>query len=231
MAQNLTNAPKLLRMSDFRTVSDMYGSVAKSCRFIVHIKPTGYMANYFALATQLIYLCEAAEMPGRGFVNVDTHYYGPNQKLPILSQYEDINMTFLCRNSSLERKFFDDWQLMINPINTYDFNYRDSYACEIDIYQYSDVGKRVNPNPRATDNGIPVPTYCFTLVDAFPMLVNPQPGTWQDDMIQRVIVNFTFTKWIRKGIDPVSGTTNPFSGSTPPLGTFLEPLLNTFKNY
>jgi hypothetical protein len=76
---------------------------------------------------ELPYLCEVAEIPRRGFMNMDVRYYGPNEKLPFLTQYEDMNLTFLCRNKSYERQFFDDWMSIINPTNTFDFNYRESY--------------------------------------------------------------------------------------------------------
>ena len=198
------NAPTSFRMPDFMSVAQDYDGYAKSARFGVHIKPRGVMLNYSNFAQDLLYLCEASELPGRSFLNVDVRYYGPNQKLPIQSQYEDINMTFICRNKSFERQFFDDWMMWINPPNTFDFFYRDEYSCEIDIYQYSDIG---------TDNGSffgpayeHTPEYCITLFDAYPILVNPQPMTWSDDMFQRLVVNFTYTKWIRKGLDPRSGT-------------------------
>lgn len=186
------NAPTNFSMLDFRGLSNMYGNYAKSARFAVHIKPSGYMTRYYDFTRQLVYLCEAADMPGRSFVNVDVRYYGPSQKLPIQSQYDDINLTFLCRNKSYEREFFDNWQLIINPINTFDFNYRDDYACEIDIYQYSDVGFDDQHTPE----------YCITLMDAYPVQVNGQPMSWQDDMFQRLVVNFTFTRWKRRGLDP-----------------------------
>lgn len=191
-----TDAPVKLSMLDFWQYTDTDGGLAKSCRFAVVIRPRGdYIINNGAFAQELLYMCEVAEMPGRGFMNVDLRYYGPNFKLPFQTQYEDINFTFLCRNGSFERQFFDDWQLVINPVNTYDFNYRDQYCADIDIYQFSEV---------AEDSfGTPEAQYMITLHDAYPLLVNPQPMTWQDDQFQRLVVSFTYTKWSRKGLDPV----------------------------
>lgn len=216
---NIPSAPRNLTMQDFRSHSDMFGSLQKSARFAIRMLPQGaqnYLMPYANFMRDFTYLCEVAEFPGRGLTNIDVRYYGPNQKLPFQTQYEDINMTFLCRNKSFERQFFDDWMTIINPVNTYDFNYRDNYSAEIDIYQFSDFGRPsyfygplMAPPPDGFFPGLPprinpIAEYRMTLHDAYPVLVNPQPVTWQDDQFQRVIVNFTYTKWSRKGLDPVA---------------------------
>lgn len=184
-----------LSMSRVSAVINQYGGLAKSCRFVVRINPPRAFApaatgrnNMF---TDLIYLCEAAEMPGRGFVSADVRYYGPNQKLPVLTQYEDTTMTFLCRSESYERQFFDDWMQIINPINSFDFNYREDYESKIEIMQFAEY--TVLPFAKA-----PTETYRITLFNAYPMLVNPQQMTWADDQFLRLSVTFTFHKWKRE---------------------------------
>jgi hypothetical protein len=197
---NIRNAPANLDMESFKVVSDGFGALAKSARYVVRILPTGLnspLVNYYGngFLKELIYLCEVAEFPGRGFINIDNvRYYGPSFKMPVQSSYEDITLTFLCRQQSLERQFFDDWMDMINPINTYDFNYRDDYGCQIDIFQYSEY---------ASINGVDSdPIYMFSLKQAWPVLVNPQPITWADDQFLRLGVTFTYYKWERPGLDP-----------------------------
>lgn len=202
---NIPNPPQTLSLNNFKAVADKYDSLAKAHRFAVAIRPVGQLLTpYIPFTQELIYLTEIAEIPGRGFVNLDVRYYGPNHKLPFQTQYEDMNMTFLCRNRSLERQFFDDWMLIINPINSFDFNYRDDYRAEIDVYQISSVGEDV-PNAE----------YWITIHNAYPLLVNPQPVTWADDQFQRLVVSFTYTHWSRYGLDPVprSGEPGGFSFS------------------
>lgn len=187
----INNAPQSISMVDFKALSDQYGGLAKSCRFAVRINPQGNLLQQAAggFQNQLVYLCEAAEYPGRGFLNVDLRYYGPNFKLPYQSSYEDITLTFLCRNGSLERLFFDNWQSIINPPNTFNFNYRDDYRSQIEIFHIDEAGQ---------------PQYYFTLLDAYPVLVNPQALTWADDQFLRLGVTFTYSWWTRPGIDPKS---------------------------
>ena len=191
------NAPRALDLETFKSVSDDFGSLAKSCRYVVRMLPTGInnpLKSYYGLFQDLIYLCEVAEFPGRGFESIDLRYYGPNFKMPFKTTYEDITLTFLCRSASLERQLFDDWMDVINPVNNFDFNYRDDYACDIDIFQYSEYD--------SFGYGSSDPVYAFTLKDAWPILVNPQPVTWADDQFLRLGVTFTYTKWLRPGLDP-----------------------------
>jgi hypothetical protein len=198
---NLDSAPALLNMNDFMSVMNDHAGLAKSCRFATVIRPRGkWIQPFFTFTRDLIYLTETSEMPGRGFMNIDVRYYGPNHKLPFQTSYEDINLTFLCRTESEERAFFDDWMTIINPINTFDFNYRDDYVADIDIYQFSEIGD---------ENNMPEATYGITLVNAYPILVNPQPFVWSDDQFQRLVVSFTYTHWKRYGIDPEPRTSGP----------------------
>lgn len=187
----ISNAPKAFNMNDFKAITEKYGSLAKAHRFAVRLKPAGsWLANYSGFMPDLSYLCEIAEIPGRGFMNMDVRYYGPSNKLPFQSSYEDISMSFLCRNAALERQFFDDWMTIINPVNTFDFNYRDDYVSEIDIFQYSNVGDEHEAQ------------YWITLHDAYPINLNPQPVQWADDQVQKLVMTFTYSYWTRKGLDP-----------------------------
>ena len=195
----IQNAPRNLSMQNFKSVSDKYDSLAKAARFAAIIRPVGeYIVPYATFTQDLTYLCEIGELPGRGMMNIDVRYYGPNHKLPFQTQYEDLNLTFLCRNKSLERQFFDDWMLIINPINSFDFNYRDQYRAEIDLFQFSTVG----------DNH--TAEYKITVHNAYPILINPQPMSWSDDQFQRLVVSFTYTHWTREGYD-----TEPRGGEPP----------------
>lgn len=202
MATIPINGPRNLTMQDFRAVSDMYGSLQKSCRFIVMIVPAGqFVAATGGFARDLLYLCEVAEFPGRTFETIDIRYYGPNHKLPYKTVYEDINLTFVCRNKSYERQFFDNWQLIMNPINTFDFNYRDQYRADVHVYQYDEYGTLADTAPTAQ--------YWMTLHNAYPININSQPVTWADDQFQRLIVSFTYHHWSRPGIDPIPRTNAP----------------------
>jgi hypothetical protein len=212
--RTISNAPKQLDMNTFKVFAESHDGLAKSCRFVALIRPVGALvAIYQDQAKDLMYLTEMAELPGRGFMSMDVRYYGPNQKFPYLSQYEDINLTFLCRNRSIERHFFDNWQNIINPNNTFDYNYKDEYRAIIELYQYNDFDRddpRLTndeyeidrPNPTEEYRPGPTAEYMFSLHDAYPILVNPQPVSWADDQFMRLGVTFTYSWWTRNHIEP-----------------------------
>jgi len=205
----INNAPADLGMITFDAINNMYGGLAKSCRYAAVIRPQGnaikQKTGVTGIEKDLIYLCEATEFPGRGLEAAELRYYGPSFKMPFQSKYEDLNMTFICREGSYERQFFDDWMEIINPTNTFDFEYRDNYRARIEIYQYFEDGY-----VDYFGNSKMEPSYAFTLNEAYPVLVNPQPVTWADDQFLRLGVTFTYTWWSRTGRD---GTNKSMAGA------------------
>lgn len=185
----INNPPNNLSMIDFKAYAEAQGGPAKSCRFAVRIIAKGPLLQQYSggFNRDLLYMCEAAEYPGRRFLNINARYYGPNFQLPTQSEYDDITLTFICRNKSIERLYFDNWQSIINPPNTFDFAYRNEYSSEIEIFHLDEENN---------------PQYYFTLHDAYPIFVNPQQLTWADDQFLRLGVTFTYSWWTRPGIDP-----------------------------
>ena len=220
----ITNPPENLSMNDGLAYQSAYGGLAKSARYAIRIIPVGSLLvglKYNDFLRQFTYLSDSAELPGRAFMNVDIRYYGPNFKIPFQSQYEDTTITFLCRNASFERQFFDDWMEIINPTNLWDFNYRDDYRATIEIFQLADYAS--GSSSEMTDYVSKAATagdamYKWTIHDAYPMIVNPQPVTWADDNFHRLSVSFTYTKWTRVGRDATPGSfrtaTDFIKGST-----------------
>lgn len=198
-----------LSMNDVKSINSYYGGLGKAARFAVRMTaPRALLSQYGSFIRDFTYLCEAAEMPGRGFQSLDVRYYGPNQKLPFQTQYEDTTMTFLCRSESFERQFFDDWMEVINPTNSFDFNYRSEYETKIDIIQLAEYSDTATSPTQPDSVANPKQTYMITLFNAYPTLVNPQPMTWADDQVQRLAITFTYHKWRREGYDlPI--TNNP----------------------
>jgi hypothetical protein len=144
--------------------------------------------KYQPYFTEISYLCENIEFPGRGFQSVDYRYYGPNFKLPHQSDYEDLNLSILCRNKFMEKELFDTWMEYINPSNTYDFNYRDSYTTTIEIFKMSDI----------EENNQSQAVYKIICEEAYPILLPATPLSWADGDFMRLPVSFTYLKWSRQ---------------------------------
>lgn len=197
-----SNAPLFTTMNSFLAQLDMFGSVVKGCRFLVRFTPAGgdnYLTKlpYLLGLSGLTYVCEATELPGRGFNVGDYRYYGPSITLPNQSQYNPANFTFICRSGSLERQFFDDWMDIINPTDSWNFNYPENYYAKIEIFQYAEFGSLPIPNLPIAEITSPQPIYSWTLHRAYPVLVVPQEVNWNDQDYLRLRVTMTYRHWTR----------------------------------
>ena len=137
-----------------------------------------------SLSRYLALQCETAELPGRTLLTQDAKVYGPTFKVPYQSQYNDINLGFICTNDFYERKLFDRWIEAIHPSDTNNLRFPKGngtrYMCNITIIQYDDFIKKI---------------YSVQLVDAFPIGVAAQPLSWSEDNFHRLSVQFAYQRY------------------------------------
>ena len=137
-----------------------------------------------SLSRYLALQCETAELPGRTLLTQDAKVYGPTFKVPYQSQYNDINLGFICTNDFYERKLFDRWIEAIHPSDTNNLRFPKGngtrYMCNITIIQYDDFIKKI---------------YSVQLIDAFPIGVAAQPLNWSEDNFHRLSVQFAYQRY------------------------------------
>lgn len=215
MAYQGPNPPTQLDMDRMFSSLNANDNVAKGCRFIVRVNLSAPLLQQLGYQDQvtshLLYACEAAEFPGRGFQTTEVRYYGPKQLMPNNTIYgEGINMSFICRSTTLERQFFDDWMDVINSPNSYHFKYPNQYYTDIEIFHFaeygslsqSEIGESIRGIPRQANpqnKYVPEVIYGWKLLKAWPTLLAPQQVTWADSDILRLQVTFSFRNWIRQG--------------------------------
>lgn len=185
MAQSQANVPQNLRMDQVLAAVGRLGGYARSCRFAVRIDPVNQTSSRLP-PNDLIYMCDAAEFPGRGFGLTEVRYYGPSMSLPNNSEYQPANFSFLCRVGGTEREFFDNWMETINPTTNFNYEYASNYYSTVTIYQLGEIGT----------NAAPI-SYSWRLIRAYPILVAPQQVTWADTDVLRLQVSFTYKYWDR----------------------------------
>lgn len=190
MVDNITNAPDNLTIQNWKSVMDRFGGPARVSRFIINIVPCKLMLAQSDYAKDLAFMCEATELPGRGFMSTDIRYYGPSYKAPFQAVYDDVVFNFLVRSNFRERQFFDDWMNCVQPIDTFNFKYRSDYISTVDIYQMSDFAASNKPDT-------PQAQYKITMDKAYPILLAAQPVNWGDESFHRLSVTFTFNRWYR----------------------------------
>lgn len=159
--------------------------LARPSRFDVTITPPSTLLfGTNMTARTLSYRCETAQLPGRTFATADRKTYGPIEKVPYISTYEDIELTFLVDDLMKEKYFFDAWLNFVNPI-TNDFNYKNEYATTLLINQYDSQNNKI---------------YSAELIDAYPISINQLDLDWSSADVHKLTVTFAYTKWTNNSL-------------------------------
>ena len=140
--------------------------------------------------------CESTNIPGRTFATTEQKFgSNPTEKHAYHTTYNDIEMTFIVtenstinklnkekENSTLpEKQLFDAWMDIINPTDTYDFQYKENYvAPNIEIRELDSAGAFL---------------FGVNLIDAFPISVNQLDLDWSNDGYHKLSVTFAYTRW------------------------------------
>lgn len=126
------------------------------------------------------FVCESAELPGRMFAVTSQKTYGPTQKYPIMSTFNDMTLSFMCIGNMYPKPLFESWLEYINPKNKYNFKFKNSYTAQITIEQYKVTGELI---------------YRATIIDAFPVGILPQPLNFSSQNYHTLQIPFTYTEF------------------------------------
>ena len=166
-------------INDF--LSTFKGDVAKPSRFFVDVPVPVTLIQYIGTSRNLRYRCEAAQLPGRTFATMEQKTYGPIEKYPYLSTYNDIDLTFILDSDMDIKVFFDAWLNYVNPSYSNNFRYKSDYATDLTVTQYSSHGD---------------PTYSVSLYEAFPISMNQLDLDWSNEgAYHKLSVTFAYTYW------------------------------------
>jgi hypothetical protein len=165
-------------ISDFK--SSFTGELARSSKFDVNIPIPLSIIPYLTSAKRLTYRCESAQLPGRTFATAEQKTYGPIEKYPYLSTYNDIDLTLLVDDDMNQKILFDAWLSYINPQYNNNFRYKGNYATILTVNQY-DVTNTLS--------------YSVNFYDAYPISINQMDLNWSDEGVHKLVVTFAYTYW------------------------------------
>lgn len=165
-------------INDFK--SSFTGDIARPNRFDVNIAIPVTLLAYIKTSRNLTYRCENAQLPGRTLATVDQKTYGPTEKFPYQTTYNDIDLTFMVDDNMDQKVFFDAWLNFINPTYNNNFRYKSDYATIVTINQY-DVTNEIS--------------YSVNLYDAYPISINQLDLDWSGDGYHKLVVTFAYTYW------------------------------------
>lgn len=185
--------------------SSFRGDLARPNKFDVNINIPLVLIPYVASARRLNFRCENAQLPGRTFATTEQKTYGPIEKFPYLTTYNDIDLTFIVDDDMQQKVLFDAWLNFVNPLYNNHIRYKQEYATILTVNQY-DVTNKLS--------------YSCSLYDAFPVSVNQMDLDWSGDGYHKISVTFAYTYWqnnslqaagmqlVDAGIAAVSGMIN-----------------------
>ena len=166
-------------INDFK--SSFKNDLARPNRFEVDIPVPLTLLPYIGTSRELKYRCENANLPGRTLATMEQKTYGPIEKFPYLSTYNDIDLTFIVDGDMSQKVFFDAWLNYINPLFNNNFRYKSDYSTDLRVTQF-DLKNEA--------------TYSVDLYEAFPISINQMDLDWsQNDSYHKLTVTFAYTKW------------------------------------
>ena len=165
-------------LHDFK--SSFKGDLAKVNRFDVEIPLPLTLLTYVKTARNLLYRCEVANLPGRTLATMEQKTYGPVEKYPYLSTYNDMDLTFIVDDDMSQKTLFDGWINFINPSYNNNMRYKENYATTLTINQYDVSNEK---------------TYSVSLMDAYPISMNQLDLDWNGDGYHKLTVTFAYTYW------------------------------------
>jgi hypothetical protein len=155
--------------------------LAKANRFDVSIPVPLVLIPYRGVARTLSLRCESTTLPSRTFSTLEQKFgSNPVEKYPYMSNYNDIEMTFIVSGDMEEKKFFDAWMEYINPTYKNDFRYKTDYISTLKINQYDERNNL---------------TYSVNLIDAYPIAVNQLDLNWSSTEYHKLTVVFANSYW------------------------------------
>lgn len=165
-------------ISDF--LSSFNKELARPHHFDVSVALPPNLGDYKRSERVLSLRCESTELPGRSLMTTSMKIYGVEEKFPYMSSYNDISLTFIVSDDMIEKRIFESWVNYIHPTATFNFKYKDDYARDMIITQY-DLKKKMS--------------YQVSLINAYPIAVNPLSLDWGSDGYHKLNVTFVYDYW------------------------------------
>ena len=171
-------------ISTIRNYLNKQGGPATANRYKVVIHPPDGLNKSQFDTESLTIMCEMASLPGIGFETASIPDIGPDYVYPFEATFEDFELAFICSENMQERKFFNNWFLLIHPINDGNFplyEFRKNYTTNMTVTKYDKAGNI---------------TYKIQVVEAFPITMPDQEIGYDNDETLKLNVTFNYSRWV-----------------------------------
>jgi hypothetical protein len=154
------------------------GGLARPCNYVVYItSPFGDSVRQIAMR------CERASLAGRNLATTPHILSGPKREMPYTGMYDDLDLTFMCSESMIERRFFEAWQSkVIDPYSNY-VGYYDDYVTDITVFQLGVDG---------------LASYGMTFQETYPKVIVAQELSYEaSNSYHKLTITFAYHRHVR----------------------------------
>ncbi len=133
-------------------------------------------------AIDIALMCESIEFPGQNFSSQpDQLRYGPSREMATGIIFAPITATFMCSPDMYEKRFFENWQLLVMDMHSWEPRFYKDYIGGLKIYQLD----------RANNT-----TYVVELFEVYPKTITAQDlGYATNDAYHTIAVEFIYHHW------------------------------------
>ena len=170
-----------MKISDLRS---SLGSIMRPNNFSVSLSPSSALisaigSTYSDISKTLSLRCERAELPGKTIATSDDTSVGTSLKLPYDMTYNDIQLSIICAEDMIERRFFEQWMsFIVKPNGTVAFHSDYAKGNTLTVSQLDDGG---------------TPKLTYVCRDIYPIAITPMNATWEEnDTYQRFGVTLCY---------------------------------------
>lgn len=181
-------------IESFTQKIDNNGGPFKANRFFVNLSVPNALTDLYD--SSINFTIETASITGRNLTTFDDKKYGPIRKIARETLYQDLNLSFILTNSMKEKTLFDAWFEHINPSNTFNVRYYDSYVADLEVAAFDNTS-----GSSAQGNGMPSfesAIYRIKYEEAYPVSMDSIALNWGDNNnIAKMNIQFAYKKWSR----------------------------------
>lgn len=186
-------------VQDFKSTIESKGGLLRNNRFLVSIPAPRKLVSPLGKDERAMELfCKSTPLPGIGILTQDVYRYGygPIERMPYGTVFNDAMLEFYVDSSGMVRKWFRQWVTLItNPSmpegiksksrttgnQAYEFAYKEDYQVDIRITAFNSEGQ---------------PAINVILCAAYPNYIGETHQNWDDKNSNMITsVSFTYRDW------------------------------------
>lgn len=172
--------------------------------------PGGWPGSLNGADVKLTFLAKAASLPPSMIDPIEIPYFGRRIKIAGDRSFPPWSITVMNDEDFIVRDSFEEWHALMNSrvpnLMQFSTSAPQNYKRDIIVKQYSKTGSGTDLGAGVAVEGDYAEKYAYTLVGAFPTVVDPIQLDWEAiNQIEQFNVEFAYDYWEPYVIDSGSG--------------------------